>query len=165
MYGEGKTRGMHTELRISAATNQAVAALQTLNSIRSYLKLFLAKNYHDVRRAASGGVQPNLNLDVVRSIVLPFPPESEQSVIVESAEDQLSVIDHLESDLASKLAGAKALRQSILRHAFTGQLVPQDPKDEPASELLKRIAAEREARKRTKATPRKQTAKRQKREK
>jgi len=39
----------------------------------------------------------------------------------------------------------QAVRQSILRHAFTGQLVPQDPNDEPASELLKRIAAEREA--------------------
>ena len=47
---------------------------------------------------------------------------------------------------AAKLKGAQALRQSILRHAFTGQLVPQDPKDEPAAELLRRIAAEREAR-------------------
>jgi type I restriction enzyme S subunit len=44
------------------------------------------------------------------------------------------------------LKSAQALRQSILRHAFTGQLVPQDAKDEPASELLKRIAAERAAR-------------------
>jgi len=41
------------------------------------------------------------------------------------------------------LKSASALRQSILRHAFTGQLVPQNPKDEPASELLKRIAIER----------------------
>ena len=45
---------------------------------------------------------------------------------------------------SDKLQNAQALRQSILRHAFTGKLVPQDPNDEPASELLKRIAAERE---------------------
>ena len=65
---------------------------------------------------------------------------------MEAVEDQLSVIDHLEADLATKLQTAQALRQSILRHAFTGQLVPQDPNDEPASELLKRIAAEHAAR-------------------
>jgi type I restriction enzyme, S subunit len=58
-------------------------------------------------------------------------------------EDQISVIDHLEADLETKLKSAQALRQSILRHAFTGQLVAQDPNDEPAAELLKRIAAER----------------------
>jgi len=52
----------------------------------------------------------------------------------------------LESDLDAKLKNAQSLCQAILRHAFTGQLVPQDPNDEPASELLKRIATEREAR-------------------
>jgi type I restriction enzyme S subunit len=61
-------------------------------------------------------------------------------------EDQLSIIDHLEADIDKKLKTAQPLRQAILRHAFTGQLVPQDPSDEPASELLKRIATEREAR-------------------
>jgi len=77
---------------------------------------------------------------------LALPPLAEQEAIVEVLDDQLSVIEHLESDLDGKLKGARALRQSILRHAFTGQLVPQDPKNEPARELLKRIAAEREER-------------------
>jgi len=77
---------------------------------------------------------------------IPLPPYAEQEPIVEAVEDQLSVIDHLESDLETKLQSARSLRQAILRHAFTGQLVPQDPSDEPASELLKRIAAERAAR-------------------
>jgi len=77
---------------------------------------------------------------------VPLPPTAEQEAIVDAVEDQLSVIDHLEADIEAKLKSAQSLRQSILRHAFTGKLVPQDPNDEPASELLKRIAAERAAR-------------------
>ena len=75
--------------------------------------------------------------------------------ICTNVEAQLSVIDHLEADLEAKQKSAQALRQSILRHAFSGQLVPQDPNDEPASELLKRIAAEREERSQMLATTRK----------
>jgi type I restriction enzyme S subunit len=63
--------------------------------------------------------------------------------IVEVVELQLSLIDHLEADIESKLKSAGVLRQSILRHAFTGQLVSQDLNDEPAKEMLKRISAER----------------------
>lgn len=146
MYGEGKTRGMCAELGIESSTNQALAAILAPKEVRGYLKLFLLKNYDDTRRAATGGVQPNLNLGMVRSIRVPFPPLAEQFAIVEAVEAQLSVIDHLERDLDARLKSAQSLRQSILRHAFTGQLVPQDPNDEPASELLKRIAVEREER-------------------
>ena len=85
----------------------------------------------------------NLTQDRFCELLVPFPPVTSQQLIVELVEDQLSVIDHLEADLAAKMKSAQALRQSILRHAFTGQLVPQDPSDEPASELLKRIAAQR----------------------
>ena len=82
----------------------------------------------------------------VKALPVPLPPYGEQQAIVEQVEDQLSVIDHLEADLDAKLKSAQALRQSILRDAFEGKLVPQDPNDEPASELIKRIAAERNAR-------------------
>lgn len=82
----------------------------------------------------------------VRELPLPFATSAEQEAIVEAVEDQLSVIDHLEADIDAKLKNAQSLRQAVLRHAFAGQLVPQDPNDEPASELLKRIAAEREQR-------------------
>jgi type I restriction enzyme S subunit len=146
MYGEGKTRGMCAELQIASTTNQALAAIQAHPLAKDFLRLFLLKNYHDTRRAATGGVQPNLNLGMVRSITLPFPPCEEQPTIVEAVEDQLSVIDHLDADLAAKLKSAQGLRQSILRHAFAGQLAPQDTNDEPASELLKQIAVEREER-------------------
>lgn len=88
----------------------------------------------------------SINLTVLRSFPMPLAPTAEQDEIVEAVEDQLSVVDHLEADLDAKLKSAQALRQSILRQAFTGQLVPQDPNDEPALELLKRIITEREAR-------------------
>ncbi len=94
-------------------------------------------------RLAYGAGKPGLNLDNLRELPIPLPPLAEQSFLVEAVEDQLSVIDHVEADLEAKLKSAQALRQSILRHAFSGQLVPQDPNDEPAGELLKRITAER----------------------
>ena len=76
----------------------------------------------------------------------PLPPLPEQEAIAEIVDDRLSVIERLEAEIDGKLTKARGLRQAILRHAFTGKLVPQDPNEEPASELLKRIATERETR-------------------
>jgi type I restriction enzyme, S subunit len=79
-------------------------------------------------------------------MLVPLPPLAEQEAIVDAVEDQFSIIDHLESDLVAKATSTQALRQTILRQAFPGKLVPQDPNDEPASELVKRISTEREQR-------------------
>jgi type I restriction enzyme S subunit len=91
----------------------------------------------------------------IKEMPLPLPPLAEQEAVLDLVEDQISIIDHLEADLEARLATAQSLRQAILRHAFTGQLVPQDPTDEPASELLKRIAAERATRRAPTRRPRK----------
>ena len=93
-----------------------------------------------------GQTRPGINGQILKLAPVALPPRTEQEAIVEAVEDQLSVIDHLEADIGMKLESATSLRHAILRRAFTGQLVPQDSNDEPASELLKRIATEREAR-------------------
>ena len=56
--------------------------------------------------------------------------------------EKLSNLDQLETTIATALQQAEALRQSILKKAFSGQLVPQHPDDEPASVLLERIRVE-----------------------
>lgn len=110
-----------------------------------FIDLFLRSAKQQIAAYAPATAQKNINNDILRAVAVPLPPLSEQEAIVELVEDQLSVVDHLEADIDGKLATAQALRQSILRHAFAGKLVPQDPNDEPASELLKRIAAERQS--------------------
>lgn len=115
-----------------------------------------SRNFLEGRIRTTAG-QAGVSGGDIKETPVPLPPIEEQEAIVEIVEDQLSVIEHIAADVETKLKSAQALRQSILRHAFTGQLVPQDPRDEPAAALLKRIAAEREERARQ-AQAAKQTA-------
>ncbi len=148
MYGEGKTRGKCAELGIDATCNQACAAIllpPSLTELRRYLRLLFDASYSANRQLASGGVQPNLNLGLVRSIRVPLPPLAEQQRIVAEADRHFSFIEAAERAVDAGLARSAALRRSILKAAFEGRLVPQDPSDEPASVLLERIRAERAA--------------------
>ena len=148
MIGEGKTRGKAGILDIAACNNQNCAAIWVSMTpiLSEFVYLWLLFRYEETRELGSGNNQPAMNKGIVEEIAFPLAPLAEQEAIVEAVEDHLSVIEHLEADLDVKLKSVHSLRQSILRHAFTGQLVPQDPNDEPALELLKRIAAEREKR-------------------
>ena len=89
--------------------------------------------------------QANVNGTKLAAMPLPVPPLAEQHRVVAEVERRLSVVQQAEAAVEASLARAERLRQSILKQAFSGQLVPQDPGDEPASALLERIRAEREA--------------------
>ena len=78
-------------------------------------------------------------------LAVPLPPLAEQEQIVALVEENLYQIDSAEKTINSELIRSKRLRQSILKRAFEGKLVPQDPKDEPACVLLERIKASRDA--------------------
>lgn len=146
MYGEGKTRGKCSELGITATINQAIAALVFEDSAlacKQYLKYFLLKSYDDMRNQASGGVQPNLNLQIIRSISVPIPPSVEQHAITNILSEQLEAAKDQGAAIDRSLKQSTVQRQNILRAAFAGQLVPHDPNDEPASVLLERIRAQR----------------------
>jgi type I restriction enzyme S subunit len=83
--------------------------------------------------------QPNVNSQILSKIILPLPPLAEQQQIVEEIERRFSVADEVEKAIDNSLKQAERLRQSILKKAFEGKLVPQDPNAEPADKLLERV--------------------------
>lgn len=86
-----------------------------------------------------------LSISKIESLVVPIASLEEIAEIMERVGEKLSNIKQLESWCQAELTRSAALRQSILKEAFAGRLVPQDPNDEPAAELLARIRAKRSA--------------------
>ncbi|MBL9188210.1 MAG: restriction endonuclease subunit S [Opitutaceae bacterium] len=104
-----------------------------------YLELFL--NGRDLTRFISGTAQPKLNQANLNQVPVPLCSLPEQQEIVRVLDEQFEAIERNERELDAALQRSEALRQSILKKAFTGRLVPQDPSDEPASQLLARLRA------------------------
>lgn len=85
--------------------------------------------------------QGNVGMKAVTDTIIWIPKPSEQIKVVSEIESRLSVCDKIEETIESSLQQAEALRLSIIKKAFEGKLVPQDPNDEPAEKLLERIRA------------------------
>ena len=91
-----------------------------------------------------GVAQKKISVERFKTIALPLMAVAEQEALVDVLDSKLSEADQLDKTLDAALQQSEALRQSILKKAFSGQLVPQDPADEPAGCLLERLRAERE---------------------
>jgi len=98
-----------------------------------------------VKELCKGSTRAFLNQTILKKILFPFLSIDEQRQIIDAIESRLSVCDKLEQTIDQTLALSASLRQSILKKAFEGRLVPQDPNDEPAEKLLERIKAEKAA--------------------
>lgn len=108
---------------------------------------FLALILRDARLGtlSQGGAQPFVNQKVLNETVFRLPPRDEQDRLVDAFEVESARLASVEASLVQQRGTSATLRQSILKAAFSGQLVPQDPRDEPASALLARLAAQASA--------------------
>ncbi|CZH48076.1 Type I restriction enzyme EcoKI specificity protein [Legionella pneumophila] len=89
----------------------------------------------------------SINKTVLSNFPVPLPSFEEQHQIISILDDAMSLMDAFDSEIKRGFQRVEILRQSILKKAFSGQLVKQDPNDEPASELLVRIKAQEESQK------------------
>lgn len=109
-----------------------------------WLKSPAVRQVIELTARSTSGVN-NINSEEIKSLTFTMPPLAEQSEIVHRVEQLFAFADQLEAKVASAKNRIDHLTQSILAKAFRGELVPQDPNDEPASELLERINAKRAA--------------------
>lgn len=130
-----------------AYVNQHIALARPCENLNyRYLGYYFISEVGGIRQfqeKQKGATKAGLTLDDIQTAKIPFPSLEEQEQIVQEIELRLSTCDQLEASIIENLQKSEALRQSTLKQAFEGKLVPQDPSDEPAEKLLERIQAER----------------------
>ena len=138
MYGA--TIGKLGILTFPSATNQACCACIEFRAITQlYLFYFLLSQRSRFISRGGGGAQSNISKELIVNTHIPLPPLSEQQRIVIEIEKYFVLIDDIEQGKADLQTAIKQAKSKILELAISGKLVPQNPADEPASELLKRI--------------------------
>ena len=138
MYGA--TIGKLGILTFPATTNQACCACIEFNAIiQLYLFYFLLSQRNEFIAKGGGGAQPNISKEIIVNTFIPLPPLSEQQRIVMEIEKWFALIDQIEQSKVNLQTIIKQAKSKILDLAIHGKLAPQDPNDEPAIELLKRI--------------------------
>jgi type I restriction enzyme S subunit len=119
-----------------------------------YLMYVLMAEGEDIRKFGMGSTHTTIYFPEIRALHIALPPVEEQKEIVKRIKEALARIDRLEAEATRARALLDRLESAILAKAFRGELVPQDPNDEPASVLLDRIRAQRIAPTRAKHKPR-----------
>ncbi|MCA2010252.1 restriction endonuclease subunit S [Cereibacter sphaeroides] len=119
-----------------------IESIASASYVTYFLNSPLAREHGNTVKT-DGVNQSNINGTKLQEYPFPFCAPEEQAEITRILDERLSAADALEAEIDAGLTRAEALRQSILKQAFSGKLVPQDPKDEPAADLLARIKAEK----------------------
>lgn len=138
----GVVRAIECDTVFSIFVSVAMIKL-VLPEMSRFVTLSLTSPQVQAQMVPKGSGLVHIHLEELRQDCVPLAPAQEQGVIVEVMEEQLSLLRALEADIDTNLQKSEALRQSILKKAFAGELVPQDPNDQPAAALLSRIRAER----------------------
>ncbi|SEN54017.1 restriction endonuclease subunit S [Nitrosomonas marina] len=112
-----------------------------------YLRAQAGRNEIMKRSTGNQDSMRNIGQERIKNIVVPICSTEETEQIQKEIQFRFSIIDNFEEIIDSELQKTEALRQSILKQAFSGKLVAQDPSDEPASVLLERIKAEKDGNK------------------
>lgn len=107
-----------------------------------YVDFFIQGARVRIEAYAPATAQKNINLETLENLVVPLCCRDEQRVLLQILDERFSVIDQLEQTITISLQQAEALRQSILKKAFSGWLVPQHSDDEPANVLMERVRSE-----------------------
>ena len=117
------------------------------NNNINYIKYFFNSEFYwqQISERSIGIGQPNVNGTSLKELFLPFPPLSEQRRIVEKIEELLALVDDLETNKTDLQSYIKQAKSKVLEMAVRGELVSQNPEDEPASVLLERIKKEQKS--------------------
>ena len=123
-----------------------IAIVRPCTISNRYLYVILGSSYVKsiCDAKATGTAQKTVGLATLRELLIPVAPYKEQMQIYAQTQDALSIVDSVSSDKEDLLNIIESAKTKILDLAIRGQLVPQDPTDEPASVLLERIRAEKE---------------------
>ncbi len=143
----GKTALVNVQIE-EVYVSQHVALIRLIDTrLSNYLHTFLtalAGGRGQLDKEAYGAGKLGLNLQQVKSVFVPLLPNTERNFLMENLNLQFDAINEQFSHIKHLLKQSTAQRKNILKSAFSGQLVPQDPNDEPASVLLERIRNERQ---------------------
>lgn len=143
MYGA--TIGKLGILNAEATTNQACCACTPFSQIfNMYLFYLLLSMREEFRKQGAGGAQPNISKQKIMNTIVPLPPFNEQKHIVEKVGETFALVEELANNRDGLLETINITRDEILKEAVQGELVLQDPNNEPASLLLDKIKEEKE---------------------
>ncbi len=129
-------------LKIAACFPDSIVGLIPDDEINPYfVHMWMQTVQKRIEKYAPATAQKNINLEVLEQVAVPVPPPAETAEILRRVSDTLAAQADTLALLDAEAADAARLRQSVLKAAFEGRLVPQDPTDEPARAMLERLAA------------------------